>query len=276
MSFLSAVAIAEKRIGRKGEGVYSGRSRVVLERSWIQFKSSAWMVVASGFIEPLLNLVVFGFGVGQFIGDIKLENGISVSYASYVVPGLLASAAMMGAIMDATWNVFFKIHESRLYHAMLATSLGPMDVALGEISWALLRGALYSTAFMVVVTPLGLIKSWWGILAIPAGALIGFGFAAIGMACTSYMTSFQHMGLINIVLLPITLFSGSFFPLSLLPGWLEVIIRWTPLTQGIDLMRMLTLGTIDASIFIHLIYFTLFIAGGLFFTTKRLNALFMK
>jgi len=276
MSFISAVAIAEKRIGRKGEGVYSGRSRVVLERSWIQFKSSAWLVVLSGFIEPRLNLVVFGFGVGQFIGDIKLENGISVSYASYVVPGLLASAAMMGAIMDATWNVFFKIHESRLYHAMLATSLGPMDVALGEISWALLRGALYSTAFMAVVTPLGLIKSWWGILAIPAGALIGFGFAAIGMACTSYMTSFQHMGLINIVLLPITLFSGSFFPLSLLPGWLEVIIRWTPLTQGIDLMRMLTLGTVDASIFIHLIYFTLFIAGGLFFTTKRLNALFMK
>jgi lipooligosaccharide transport system permease protein len=178
--------------------------------------------------------------------------------------------------MDATWNVFFKIHESRLYHAMLATSLGPMDVALGEISWALLRGALYSTAFMAVVTPLGLIKSWWGILAIPAGALVGFGFAAIGMACTSYMTSFQHMGLINIVLLPITLFSGSFFPLSLLPGWLEVIIRWTPLTQGIDLMRMLTLGTVDSSIFIHLIYFALFIAGGLYFTTKRLNALFMK
>ena len=96
MSFLTAVAIAEKRIGRKGEGVYSGRSRVVLERSWIQFKSSAWLVVLSGFIEPLLNLVVFGFGVGQFIGDIKLENGLAVSYASYVVPGLLASAAMMG------------------------------------------------------------------------------------------------------------------------------------------------------------------------------------
>jgi lipooligosaccharide transport system permease protein len=276
MSFISAIAIAEKRIGKRGEGIYSGRARVVLERSWIQFKSSAWMVVASGFIEPLLNLVVFGYGVGKFIGEIKLDNGQMVSYASFVVPGLLASAAMMGAILDATWNVFFKIHESRLYHAMLATSLGPMDVALGEISWALLRGALYSSAFMVVVTPLGLIKSWWGLLAIPAGAVIGFGFAAIGMACTSYMTSFQHMGLINIVLLPITLFSGSFFPLSILPSWIANIVRWTPLTQGIDLMRMLTLGTIDSSIFVHLAYFSVFIAGGLYFTTRRLNALFMK
>ena len=135
MSFLSAIAIAEKRRGKPGEGIYSGRSRVVLERSWIQFKSSAWMVVASGFIEPLLSLVVFGYGVGNFIGNIELDNGQTVSYASFVAPGLLASAAMMGAIMDATWNVFFKIHESRLYHAMLATSLGPMDVALGEISW---------------------------------------------------------------------------------------------------------------------------------------------
>ena len=275
MSFLSAIAIAEKRKGKPGEAIYSGRSRVVLERSWIQFKSSAWIVVASGFIEPLLNLVVFGFGVGQFIGNIQLENGRSVSYASFVVPGLLATAAMMGAVMDATWNVFFKIHESRLYHAMLATSLGPMDVALGEIAWALLRGALYSSAFMIVVTPLGLIESWWALLAIPAGALIGFGFAAIGMAATSYMTSFQHMGMINIVILPITLFSGSFFPLSILPSWIANIVRWTPLTQGIDLMRMLTLGTVDSSIWVHVLYFTLFIAGGLYFTTRRLNALFI-
>ena len=276
MSFLSAIAIAEKRKGKPGEAIYSGRSRVVLERSWIQFKSSDWIVVASGFIEPLLNLVVFGFGVGQFIRNIQLENGRSVSYASFVVPGLLATAAMMGAIMDATWNVFFKIHESRLYHAMLATSLGPMDVALGEIAWALLRGALYSSAFMIVVTPLGLIESWWALLAIPAGALIGFGFAAIGMAATSYMTSFQHMGMINIVILPITLFSGSFFPLSILPSWIANIVRWTPLTQGIDLMRMLTLGTVDSSIWVHVLYFTIFIAGGLYFTTRRLNALFMK
>ena len=276
MSFLSAIAIAEQRKGKPGEGIYSGRAKVVLERSWIAFKSSTWMVVISGFVEPLLNLVVFGYGVGKFVGMIKLDNGQSVSYAAFVVPGLLASAAMLGAVMDSTWNVFFKIHEARLYHAMLATSLGPMDVALGEISWALLRGALYSTSFMAVVTPLGLVKSWWAILAIPAGAVIGFGFAAIGMAATSYMTSFQQIGIVNIVLLPITLFSGSFFPLSLLPSWLATIIRWTPLTQGIDLMRMLTLGTVNSTIFVHLAYFAVFIAGGLYFTTRRLNALFMK
>ena len=276
MSFLTAVAIAEKRRGRRGESVYSGRAHVILQRSWIAFKSSTWMVVISGFVEPLLNLVVFGFGVGNFIGNIKLDNGQNVSYASFIVPGLLASSAMMGAVMDSTWNVFFKIHESRLYHSMLATSLGPMDVALGEIGWALLRGALYATSFMAIVTPLGLIESWWALLAIPAGAFIGFGFAALGMAATSYMTNFQQIGLVNIILLPITLFSGSFFPLSILPHWLANIVYWTPLTQAIDLMRMLTLGNVTPAIFIHIIYFSLFIAGGTYFTTRRLNALFMK
>jgi lipooligosaccharide transport system permease protein len=276
MSHLSAVEIAERRIGKPGEALYSGRAKAVLERSWMAFKSATWMIVLSGFVEPLLNLGVFGYGVGSFIGDITLENGQTVSYASFVVPGLLATAAMMGAIMDSTWNIYWKIHEARLYNAMLSTSLGPLDVALGEIAWALGRGFLYSSAFMIVVTPLGLIESWWALLAIPAGAVIGFGFAAIGMAITSYMSSFQHLNWINAALLPLTLFSGSFFPLSILPGWLEAIMRWSPLTQGIDLMRALTLGTVDASMFIHVAYFAVFVSVGLYFSTRRLNALFMK
>jgi lipooligosaccharide transport system permease protein len=276
MSFLSAIAIAEKRRGKPGERFYSGRARVVMERSWLTFKSSTYLVVLSGFVEPLLNMVVFGFGVGRFIGDVTLPDGRQISYASFIVPGLLATSAMMGAIMDATWNVYFKMHESRLYQAMLSTSLGPMDVALGEITWALFRGALYSAAFMIVVTPLGLIHSWWGLAVIPAGVLIGFGFAALGMALTSYVKGFQQLHLINIFLMPLTLFSGSFFPLSVLPHWLAAILRWSPLTQGIEMMRMCTLGTIDATIFIHIAYFAIFIAGGLYFTTRRLNALFMK
>jgi lipooligosaccharide transport system permease protein len=161
MNQLTAVEIAERRIGKPGEALYSGRAKAVLERSWMAFKSATWMIVLSGFVEPLLNLGVFGYGVGSFIGDITLENGLTVSYASFVVPGLLATAAMMGAIMDSTWNIYWKIHEARLYNAMLSTSLGPLDVALGEIAWALGRGFLYSTAFMIVVTCNPCWRSYW-------------------------------------------------------------------------------------------------------------------
>ena len=199
-----------------------------------------------------------------------------VSYAAFIAPGLLATSAMNGAIYDSTWNVFFKLHESRLYHGMLATSLGPLDVALGEIGWALLRGLIYAVGFMAVVAPLGLIPSWWGILAIPAAVLIAFGFASLGMAITSYFTSFQQMNLINIFLLPMFLFSGSFYPLTVFSGWIQGIIKALPLWQAIDLVRGLTLGVINIGLLGHVLYFLIMIAGGLLFTTKRLTALFMR
>ena len=159
---------------------------------------------------------------------------------------------------------------------MLTTSLGALDVALGEIALALLRGVVYAMGFMVVVVPLGLIPSWWGILAIPAAVLIAFGFASLGMAITSYFKTFQQMGLINIALLPVFLFSGAFYPLTVFPGWAQGLIKVLPLWHAIELVRGLTFGVINAEMFGHTLYFLFMIAIGLFFTTKRLNALFMR
>ena len=129
---------------------------------------------------------------------------------------------------------------------------------------------------MAVVAPLGLIPSLWGILAIPAAVLIAFGFASVGMALTTYMKSFQQLEIINIFLLPMFLFSGSFYPLSVFPEWLQFIIKALPLSQAIHLVRGLTLGQINTALFGHALYFVVMIIIGLFFTTKRLNALFMK
>lgn len=276
MLLSAAVSIAERRAGKLGDRYYAGRSHAVLERSWIAFRSSAWLAVVSGFLEPVLYLFSFGYGVGKFVGTIDGGNGILVSYAAFIAPGLLATSAMNGAVYDSTWNVFFKLHESRLYHGMLATSLGPLDVALGEIAWALMRGLVYAIGFMAVVTPLGLIPSWWGVLAIPAAVLIAFGFASLGMAITSYFTSFQQMGLVNTAMLPMFLFSGAFYPLTVFPGWAQAVIKALPLSQAIELIRGLTLGQINTGLLIHVLYFMVMIACGLFFTTRRLNALFMR
>lgn len=213
----TAVAIAESRIGKTGESIYSGRSRAVLQRSYLAFRSSAWIVVLTGFLEPVLYLFSFGYGVGKLIGDIQIAPNHFVSYAAFIAPALLATSAMNGAIYDATWNVFFKMKFDRVYQGMLATSLGPLDVALGEIGWALLRGVVYSIAFMSIVGGLGLITTPWALLAIPAASLIAFGFAAVGMAVTTYLKSFEQMNIINVVLLPMFLFSGSFYPLRFIP-----------------------------------------------------------
>ena len=271
-----AVSIAERQANRMGAKHYAGRSHVILERSLVALKSSKWFPVVSGFLEPLLYLFSFGYGVGTLIGDIQVSNGQVVSYAMFIAPGLLATSAMNGAIYDSTWNVYFKLHEGKIYHGMLATSLGPLDVALGEILTALIRGFAYAVGFMAVATPMGLIPSWWGVLAIPAAVLIAFGFASIGMAITSYFKSYQQMGLINISLLPIFLFSGSFYPLSVFPDWAQIIIKTLPLWHAIELIRNLSLGIINFSLLGHIAYFLVMIVIGLFFTTRRLNALFMR
>lgn len=271
-----AVAIAQRRAGKTGDRYYAGRSQAVLQRSFIAFKSSTWIVIVSGFVEPVLYLFSFGYGVGKFVGSIDLGNGRMVTYAAFIAPGLLATSAMNGAIYDSTWNVFEKMHETRLYHGMLATSLGPLDVALGEIAWALLRGLVYAIGFMVVVAPLGLIPSWWGILAIPAAVLIAFGFASIGMAITSYFTSYQQMNAIQIAMMPMFLFSGSFFPISVFSPWLQKLIEAFPLWQAIQMIRGLTLGTLSIGLLGHVLYFVAMIVTGLYFTTKRLDALFMR
>jgi lipooligosaccharide transport system permease protein len=276
MLISAAVSIAERQANRMGAKHYAGRSHVILERSLVALKSSNWFPVVSGFLEPLLYLFSFGYGVGTLIGDIQVSTGQVVSYAMFIAPGLLATSAMNGAIYDSTWNVYFKLHEGKIYHGMLATSLGPLDVALGEILTALIRGFAYAVGFMAVATPMGLIPSWWGVLAIPAAVLIAFGFASIGMAITSYFKSYQQMGLINISLLPIFLFSGSFYPLSVFPDWAQIIIKTLPLWHAIELIRNLSLGIINFSLLGHIAYFLVMIVVGLFFTTRRLNALFMR
>ena len=270
-----AVAIAEARIGKRGERYYSGRVPQLLERGFIAFRSSTWMIVLSGFVEPVLYLLSFGYGIGKLLPTIDI-GGQNIQYAAFIAPALLATSAMNGAIYDSTMNVFFKLNHDRIYHGMLATSMGPLDVALGEIGWALLRGFSYACAFMGVVAPLGLIQSVWGLLAIPAAVLIAFGFASVGMAITSYLTSFQQLELINVFLLPMFLFSGSFYPLSVFPQWLQFVANLLPLTHAINLVRGLCLGNLSFSLLGHALYFVVMIICGLFFTTKRLNALFMK
>ena len=271
-----AVAIAEKRSAKRWANIYAGRARVLFERSFRVVKTSSWPVVLSGFVEPVFYLVAFGSGVGPLIGDVSDGYGHMVSYSVYIAPALLATSAMNGAFYDSTWNVFFKMHYGKTYQAMMATSIGPLDVALGEIGWALLRGLVYAIGFMTIVASLGLVPSLWGILAIPAAVLIAFGFASVGMAITSYLKSFQQMDWVTFWLLPMFLFSGTFYPVSVYLDWITNIVRALPLWQAADLVRCLMLGNISMTLLWHVVYFSVMIAVGLSVATRRLTRLFMR
>ena len=281
----SAIAIAERRSGKLGAEYFTGRPHAMIERALVALRSSSCVIVAAGFVEPVFYLMAFVLGLGGMIGnvaDVTDGSGNPVSYAAYIAPALLATSAMNGAIYDSTWNVFFKMHFAKLYQGILSTSMGTMDVALGEISWALMRGFAYAVGFMAVISGIGaftgdpLIRSGWGILAVFAAVLIAFGFASFGMAITSYLKSFQQMNWINFFLLPMFLFSGSFYPLSVYPEWVQQVIHALPLWQAIELVRGLTLGNLNWALLGHVIYFVVMIIGGLIFTTRRLRKLFLR
>jgi lipooligosaccharide transport system permease protein len=255
--------------------LYARNARSVVARGLRATRSSSGIIVLSGFFEPVFFLLAMGLGLGSFIGDVELPNGTSVPYAAFIAPALLAVSAMNGAVYDSTWNVFFKMHFGKLYDAMLATSLGPLDVAFGEITYALLRGGVYAVGFLSVMQVMGLNLAWTAALAIPAVLLVAFGFASVGMAVTSYMKTFQQMDWINFVMLPMFLFSATFYPLSVYPDWIQSLIKALPLWHAVELVRGLTLGVLDGSMLTHVAYFVVMIGLGLAFTTVRLRALFL-
>jgi lipooligosaccharide transport system permease protein len=263
---------------RRSSGIgalYAHNARSVVGRGLLATKSTNYLVVLSGFFEPVFYLLSMGLGLGALVGTVTGGNGQQVSYAAFIAPALLAISAMNGAVYDSTWNVFFKMQYAKTYEGMLTTSLGPLDVALGEIALALFRGAIYAVAFMVVMQALGLNLSWTAILALPAVLLIAFGFASLGMAITSYMKTFQQMDWVAFVLLPMFLFSATFYPLNVYPEVIQWIIQALPLWHGVELIRGLTTGALTIAMPWHVLYYVVMIVVGLIFTTKRLRALFL-
>jgi lipooligosaccharide transport system permease protein len=269
------VLIPPARQSRFLGSLYAGNSRAVIGRGLLATRRSNYWVVLSGFFEPVFFLLSMGLGLGALVGTVSTTTGQEVPYAAFIAPALLAVSAMNGAVYDSTWTVFFKMNYSKLYEGMLSTSLGPLDVAFGEILLALLRGALYAVGFMVVMQVLGLNLALTALLALPAVLLIAFGFASLGMAVTSYMKTFQQMDWINFILLPMFLFSATFYPITVYPEPIQWVVQALPLWHGVELVRGLTTGALSVALLGHVLYYVVMIALGLVFTTRRLKALFL-
>jgi len=225
----------------------------MLERNFFVYRR-LWLIIFSGFFEPVFYLLSIGLGLGALIGDLTLADGTAVSYAAFVAPALLGASAMNGAVYESTFNIFFKLKYEKVYDAVLATPMKPVDVAIGEISWSLIRGFLYAAGFLVVMAVMGLATSWLAILALPATVLIGFSFAAAGMAATTFMRGWQDFDMVGVVTLPLFLFSATFYPLDVYPPLIQQLTKISPLYHGVELIRGLTLGIPDASMLGHIAF----------------------
>jgi lipooligosaccharide transport system permease protein len=271
---MTVTAIAAPRVLPLPTGFGSRRSLHLIERNLLSYRRT-WLALVSGIFEPMFYLLSIGVGLGELIPSVVGPGGQPIAYVHFVAPALLATAAMNGAIYDSTFNIFFKLKYGKVYDAILATPLDVGDLALGEIGWALMRGALYAFSFLLVTVAFGAAQSWWTLLALPATLLIGFAFAGLGMAVTTFMRSWQDFEWVTLGLMPMFLFSTTFFPLSVYPRALQIVVECTPLYQGIEIIRGLMLGVVGPPLLYHALYLAALGLTGLTIASRRLNLLLL-
>lgn len=255
-------------------GALGGRRAGRLFRRNLLVTKHLWLAVVAGFFEPLLYLLSLGIGIGELVGPVQVD-GRLVDYPAFVAPAMLAASAMNGPLFDTTFNFFYKLRHARTYDAVLATPLGVGDVALGETLWALARGGVYAAAFLVVMAVMGLVDSVWAVLALPAAVLISFAFAGLGLAITTFLRSWQDFDTVQLAILPMFLFSGTFAPLSAYPAALRFVVQALPLHHGVVLLRSLCTGVVGPSLVGHTLYLALLGAAGLIVAGRRMQRLLL-
>ena len=232
---------------------------------WLMQYRRIWRgTVITSIVNPVFYLGALGVGLGSLVNK---SGGapLGVPYLDFVAPGMLASAAMQLASGEASWPVMGSFKWTRQYFAMIATPLGVRDVVVGHQLWMLARLASTSAVYLAVIAAFGGVNSFWGILALPACVLVGAAFTTPLAAYAA--TQDQDAAFVPInrfVILPLFLFSGTFFPVSRLPLPLEWLAYATPLWHGVDLCRELTLGELHVlRALLHVTYLLALVVGGL-------------
>ncbi|MFC3383364.1 ABC transporter permease [Couchioplanes azureus] len=252
------------------------RSGSVVERNIATLRSAYWLVMASGFVEPVLYLFSIGVGVGTLVGDLTLPGGRVVGYAAFVAPAMLASSAMTGALAETTFNFFGKMKFMRLYDGMLATPVRPIEIAMGELAWAMLRGNIYAAAFLVVMVVMELTTPGRALAGFAGAVLVGFAFGATGMALSTFMRSWQDFDLVASAQFALFLFSGTFVPAEAYPSILRWLVEVTPLYRSVDLIRAITTGAVGWLQLVDVAYLLVLLGLGLAVAGRRMEKLLCK
>ncbi|MDX6230013.1 MAG: lipooligosaccharide transport system permease protein [Frankiales bacterium] len=253
-----------------------GTARQVVVRHWWVVRSGRpWATLVNGLFEPFLYLMSIGVGIGTLIGPKGHDIAGGYSYASFVAPALLATSAMNTASNETIWGIWFRLKTEKFFDSLVTTPMTPADVSVGETAAATLRGVVAGGCFLVVLVALGMVHSWWAVLALPAVALISFAFAAAGLWVSTLMTEMHHTQYVQLVMLPMFLFSATFYPLSVYPDWLADVVRALPLYQSTDLLRGLDLGQVGWSQLGATAYLLAFGGVTLWLASRRLGRLLL-
>jgi lipooligosaccharide transport system permease protein len=265
--------VLPRLIAARGAG---RRSMSVVERNVAALRSAYWIVMATGFLEPVLYLFSIGVGVGALVGELPLPGGRVVDYAVFVAPAMLASSAMTGALSETTFNFFGKMKWMRLYDGIIATPVRPMEIAIGELTWAMVRGTIYAAAFLVVMVAMELTTVGLALIALPAAVLVGFAFGGIGLAMSTFMRSWHDFDLMMTVQFTLFLFSGTFVPAEGYPAVLRWVVEVTPLYRSVDLVRGITTASWSLTQLWDVVYLMVLFGIGVTVAGRRMDKLLCK
>ncbi len=236
------------------------RALRVVEYDWAVYRVLWRGSITMNFLGPLLFLASIGAGLGSLVNR---SRGLGMPYLDFLAPALLATACMQAAVGDATYPVMGKIKWNRVYDAMLATPVGTTDVVLGELAWNVLRQLTVAAAFFLVTLLFGVPRGGAAILAIAAGALTGLSFAMPIYAWTATRDTDAAFSLLfRVVIGPIFLFSGTFFPIERLPALLQPVAWTLPLSHGVALTRDLMLARLAPLDAGHAAVLVAYLVGG--------------
>ena len=241
----------------------------VWERNFWVYRKRWHYALVPNFFEPVFYLLGLGVGLGAYVATGgTFENG----YLHFVATGLVASAAMNGAVFETTYNVFVKLHFGKTYDAMVTTRVNMEDVVLGETLWASTRSLLYGGVFLFVTLFFGVTPSWRMVLVLGAVFLTGFCFASIGMAFTAILPSIElYSYFFTMFVTPLFLFSDIFFPVAdRFPDGLVTVAAWTPLYRSVQLVRGLVDGDWTGLIW-HVLYLLALGSALTFFAVRRMR-----
>jgi lipooligosaccharide transport system permease protein len=255
------------------------RARRLVERNIMVYRHQ-WIIIFSGVFEPIFYMIGIGLGIGGIVGEIPPEfvgGRTDVSYLAYVAPALLATAAMNGAVFETIFNVFFKLNYAKTYEGVLATPMGITEIALGEMIWALMRAALYAVAMFVIMLVSGLILSPWGLLMVPAALLVAAAFSAAGLAGTSFLRTVNDFDVpMGLVVMPMFLFSGTFFPVGIYPEPIQWLMQINPLYHAISLIRGLSTGLVGPAQLWDLVFLVGFFAICMWIAMRQMERKLIK
>ncbi|WP_326643702.1 ABC transporter permease [Streptosporangium sp. NBC_01755] len=236
--------------------------------------------VISGILTPIVFMVGMGFGLGALV-DTKISGSGQIGGVDYVVfiaPGLLVWAAMQTAVGESTWPVTTAAFWERTYAAMIAAPLRVRDVFLGHLLWICVRITMVSTAFLLAGLLLGAISSWSSLFALPAALLTGIACASVTMAfAVRQVSAVWYDAVFRVIVLPLFLFSGIFFPIEQMPALLRPLAYATPLWHGVELCRGLVIGHVEAgALTVHVLYLFSLTALGLFLAVRSYQRVLTK